>query len=187
MKKLLLLLSIITFACNTAVSQTKETSSEKLGSKKNSSEENLKEKINTALENWHKAAATANFDAYFGLMTEDGVFIGTDATENWQNKEFREFSKPYFDKGKAWSFSTLERNIYIEKDNNLAWFDELLSTQMGICRGSGVMEKVDGNWKVKHYVLSIAIPNDNVSAVTEIKKQTDSLLISKFKGSNREN
>ncbi len=187
MKKLILLLVMATFACNNSESQKDEASSEKLEIENASSEENIKETIDTALENWHKAAATANFDAYFDLMTKDGVFIGTDATENWQNKEFREFSKPYFDKGKAWNFTTLERNIYIQKENELAWFDELLSTQMGICRGSGVMEKVEGDWKVKHYVLSIAIPNDNVSEVTEIKKRTDSLLISKLKTSNIEN
>ena len=180
MKKLILLLLISTFACNNVSSQKNETSLEKSETKKMASIENLKEKINTALENWHKAAAAANFDEYFNLMTEDGIFIGTDASENWQNGEFREFSKPYFDKGKAWSFTTLERNIYIKEGNNLAWFDELLSTQMGICRGSGIMENVDGAWKVKHYVLSIAIPNDNVSQVTALKKQTDSLLISKL-------
>lgn len=117
-------------------------------------------------------------------MTQDGVFLGTDATENWQNEDFRAFSKPYFDKGKAWSFSTLERNIYTKANSDLAWFDELLSTQMGICRGSGVMEKVDGKWKVKHYVLSIAIPNDNVSEITALKKETDSVLIAKMKSSN---
>ncbi|WP_034919816.1 nuclear transport factor 2 family protein [Gillisia sp. CAL575] len=180
MNKLILLLLISAFACNNVQSQKNETSSEKSETKKIASKENSKEKINTALENWHKAAASANFDEYFNLMTEDGVFIGTDATENWQNKEFQEFSKPYFDKGKAWSFTSLERNIYTKKGNNLAWFDELLSTQMGICRGSGIMENVDGAWKVKHYVLSIAIPNDNVSEVTALKKQTDSLLISKL-------
>ena len=180
MKKLILLLLIATFSCNNANSQKEDASSEKSESEKMASEENSKEKINTALENWHKAAAEANYEAYFGLMTKDGVFLGTDATENWQNKDFREFSKPYFDKGKAWSFTTLERNIYTQKESDLAWFDELLSTQMGICRGSGVMENVDGNWKVKHYVLSIAIPNDDVSEVTAMKKQTDSLLIEKL-------
>lgn len=187
MKKLILLLLMATFACNNSNSQKDETPSEIAGTKKTASEENSKEKINTALDNWHKAAAEANFEEYFGLMTNDGIFIGTDASENWQNKEFREFSKPYFDKGKAWSFTTLERNVYNQDNTNLAWFDELLSTQMGICRGSGVMEKVDGAWKVKHYVLSIAIPNDDVAEVTAMKKQTDSLLISKLEMSNEEN
>ena len=67
--------------------------------------------INTQLEAWHKAAADADFDAYFDLMTDDAVFIGTDAEENWQLDQFKAFSKPYFDRGKAWSFSTLERTI----------------------------------------------------------------------------
>ncbi len=112
-----------------------------------------KEAINEVMEQWHAAAANANFDKYFGLMTSDGVFIGTDATENWQNQEFRNYAKPYFDKGKAWSFSTIERNIYLSDSNNIAWFDELLNTQMGICRGSGVLENEDGEWKIKHYVF----------------------------------
>jgi hypothetical protein len=46
-------------------------------------------------------AAEAKFDTYFDKMTEDAVFIGTDATENWGKPDFQEFAKPYFDKGKA--------------------------------------------------------------------------------------
>jgi len=136
-----------------------------------------KDSIYKVIEQWHAAATNANFEEYFGLMTEDGVFIGTDATENWQNKEFRAFAKPYFDQGKAWSFSTIERNIYTSDSNNTAWFDELLNTQMGICRGSGVLVNQDGAWKIKHYVLSIAIPNSNVSEVTQLKKEFDSIYI----------
>jgi len=136
-----------------------------------------KETINNILNDWHKAASDANFEAYFGLMTEDAVFIGTDATENWQNKAFKAFSKPYFDKGKAWSFTAIERNIYINNTNDFAWFDELLDTQMKICRGSGVLQKVDGKWKIKHYVLSITIPNKDVEKVIKIKESTDDQLV----------
>lgn len=141
--------------------------------------------INSTLDNWHKAASEANFEAYFNLMSADGVFIGTDATENWQNKAFKNFSKPYFDKGKAWSFTTIERNIYTNKTNDFAWFDELLDTQMKICRGSGVLEKVNGEWKIKHYVLSIAIPNENVNEVTKIKESFDNQLITILKKGDR--
>lgn len=139
-----------------------------------------KKSIDTMLISWHKAAANADFDAYFGNMTDDAVFIGTDATENWQNAEFRAFSKPYFDKGKAWTFTTLERNIYVDANKDIAWFDEHLKTQMGICRGSGVVIKVNGIWKIKHYVLSIAIPNENVSEITTMKKEWDSLQMQKM-------
>ena len=139
-----------------------------------SSSEIIKE-INNNLDTWHKAAAEANFESYFNLMTKDGVFIGTDATENWQNEAFKAFSKPYFDKGKAWSFKAIERNIYVSEDKNTAWFDELLDTQMKICRGSGVMKLEDNTWKITHYVLSIAIPNNHVNEVINIKKDFDSI------------
>lgn len=136
-----------------------------------------KSEIDHVLTQWHKAAAEANFQDYFDLMTKDGVFIGTDATENWQNKDFREFSKPYFDRGKAWDFKTLERNIYTEENAKTAWFDELLITQMGICRGSGVLQKTANGWRIAHYVLSITIPNENVAEITQLKKEFDQKLI----------
>lgn len=137
--------------------------------------------IKAVLDRWHQAAAAADFEAYFDEMAQDGVFIGTDATENWQNKAFRAFSKPYFDAGKAWSFSAVERHIYLNDTKNVAWFDELLDTQMELCRGSGVLKKVDGKWKIAHYVLSIAVPNENVSELVALKKERDSLLLIQLK------
>lgn len=144
-------------------------------------QEKEKEAVTTVLDAWHQAAADADFEAYFSKMTDDGVFIGTDAMENWQNSEFKEFSKPYFDKGKAWSFTALQRNIYLNETMDLAWFDELLDTQMKLCRGSGVLEKTDGGWKIAHYVLSIAVPNENVDAVVALKKVKDSVITQQLK------
>ncbi len=125
--------------------------------------------VDKILNDWHKAAAEANFKAYFDLMTEDAIFIGTDATENWNRKEFEDFSKPYFDKGKAWSFTAIERHVFFDSTGNLAWFDELLSTHMKICRGSGVMVKIGSEWKIKQYVLSMTIPNETSKSVIAIK------------------
>jgi len=140
-----------------------------------------KQKIHNVLDAWHKAAAKADFDTYFGKMTPKGVFLGTDATENWQNEEFKAYAKPHFDKGRAWSFTAVERNIYLNKRKDFAWFDELLDTQMKLCRGSGVLQKVDGTWKIAHYVLSIAVPNENVSELIALKKVSDSILTQKLK------
>ena len=140
-------------------------------------QDNEKVEIDAVLNAWHKAAADADFDSYFSKMTDKGVFIGTDATENWQNEEFKSYSKPYFDKGKAWSFTAVERNIYLGDSGEVAWFDELLDTQMKLCRGSGVVKKENGQWKIAHYVLSIAVPNENVSELIKLKKQKDSLLL----------
>jgi hypothetical protein len=132
------------------------------------------------IDAWHLAAVDADFDQYFSLMTKEGVFVGTDAGEHWENKAFKSFSKPYFNAGKAWSFTSLERHIY--HNDSAVWFDELLDTQMGICRGSGVLELEDGQWKIAHYVLSIAVPNDQVSKLLELKKAQDSISIMRLKG-----
>jgi ketosteroid isomerase-like protein len=138
--------------------------------------------VNQVIDQWHKAAANADFDTYINLMTTDAVFIGTDATENWQLAEFKRFAKPYFDRGKAWSFTSIERNIYTA--NGVVYFDELLSTQMGICRGSGILKKENGSYRIAHYVLSIAVPNENVESLTEMKKKWDAEQIDKRQRAN---
>lgn len=144
-------------------------------------QEQPKEAIDNVLDAWHKAAADANFDAYFNLMTDDAVFIGTDATENWNLTEFKAYSKPHFEKGKAWSFTAVERNVYVDNSGSFAWFDELLDTQMKLCRGSGILRKINGEWKIAHYVLSIAVPNENVSELIDIKREKDDVLLEKLR------
>ncbi|WP_218598253.1 nuclear transport factor 2 family protein [Polaribacter sp. NJDZ03] len=138
----------------------------------------IKTNANTLLDAWHKAASEANYEGYFGKMDSLSVFIGTDATENWSKTQFQKFSKPFFDKGKAWSFKPLERNIYVNEAKDFVWFDELLTTWMGTCRGSGVLEKKQNVWKIKHYVLSVEIPNNDIQAVILAKKKSDSIFLS---------
>ena len=127
-----------------------------------------KEEITQMLDNWHKAAANADQQAYFEGIDEDGIYIGTDATEIWTKQEFFEWSKPYFDKGKAWSFTAIKRNIYLSEDRSYAWFDELLQFTGGVFRGSGAICKKDGQWKIKHYVLSLPVPNEKFKGVMEV-------------------
>jgi SnoaL-like domain len=152
------------FFCTLAQAQNKETAV-----------------INAFLDNWHNAASEVRFNDYMNAMTDDAIFIGTDATENWIKKDFMTFAKPYFDKGKAWSFKALERHVYFDKTGRIAWFDELLSTQMKLCRGSGVLVKEGKFWKIKHYVLSMTIPNDNSDAVIQTKAVIEDTLIQNLK------
>ncbi|PXY41653.1 hypothetical protein DMB65_06815 [Flavobacterium cheongpyeongense] len=139
-----------------------------------------KDKINQTLDAWHKAAADVQFDAYFNAMTDDAVYIGTDATENWTKPDFKIWAKPYFDKGTTWNFTALERHLFFDESGKIAWFDELLNTQMKICRGSGVLVKVGKDWKIQHYVLSMTIPNDEVDAVVKVKTPIEDILIRKL-------
>jgi ketosteroid isomerase-like protein len=139
-----------------------------------------KDKINQTLDAWHKAAADVKFEAYFSALLDDAVYIGTDATENWTKPEFKTWAKPFFDKGTTWNFTALERHIFFDKSGKMAWFDELLNTQMKICRGSGVLVKIGKEWKIQHYVLSMTIPNDEVEAAIKIKAPIEDALIAKL-------
>ncbi|WP_445386105.1 nuclear transport factor 2 family protein [Robiginitalea sp. IMCC44478] len=145
-------------------------------------QQTAEQEVSQLLDQWHKAAAQADFEGYFNAMAEGANFIGTDATENWDKKEFMAFSKPYFDQGKAWSFSALERNIYIGASAEVAWFDELLDTWMQLCRGSGVAVRQNGEWKIAHYVLSLTVPNEKIEGAIALKKESDSLLMQQLAG-----
>ncbi len=92
-----------------------------------------------------------------------------------------EWAKPFFEKGKTWNFTSLKRNIYFSPDGNFAWFDELLDTQMKICRGSGVLEKKDGKWKIRQYVLSMTIPNEVADEVVATKSPMENPLLLKLR------
>lgn len=133
-----------------------------------------KTEINQTLDQWHNAAANADEDTFFGLMTTNAIFIGTDADENWQLQDFKKYALPHFKKGKAWTFIPQERNVYVNKNKNTAWFDEVLNSEhMGLCRGSGTLIKQDEQWKIAHYVLSILIPNESVKDVLKLKQSHD--------------
>jgi ketosteroid isomerase-like protein len=116
--------------------------------------------IHTFIDDWHKAAAAAHADLFFDSMADDCIYIGTDKTERWTKEQFRAFAKPYFDRGKAWDFKPYARDLHVTSDGKSAWFSELLTTWMGVCRGSGMLTKEKGKWQLKQYHLSVTIPND---------------------------
>ena len=115
-----------------------------------------------ALDDFHDAAAKADFDRYMRRWADRSVFLGTDATERWTGQEFPDFAAPHFDQskgGKGWTYHPRARRITaIDQDH--AYFDELLDhAKLSECRGSGVLGWEDGRWKVLKYNLSIPIPN----------------------------
>lgn len=134
-----------------------------------------KKQLNELLDNWHASAASADFKTYFGATTDDFVFLGTDPSERWTREQFMEFCRPYFEKGTAWDFKPKERNWIFSAGVDVAWFDEKLDTWMEECRGSGVVVKQDGKWKLAYYNLTVLIENTKVKEFIELKRkpQTD--------------
>lgn len=134
--------------------------------------ESLEAEINDFVNEWHKNAADVDL-RYFDKIADNGIYIGTDASELWTKKEFYDWAKKYFDSGKAWNFETIERNVYFSVDSTYSWFDEKLNTGLGLCRASGVLKKYEDEWKIEHYHLSIAIPNEKVDDIKNIIGKTD--------------
>ena len=129
----------------------------------------VRDSIAVVLDDFHAAAAAADFDRYFAHFTADGVFIGTDATEHWTTDEFRVYAKPSFDAGRGWTYVPRVRHIYLAPDGNTAWFDELLDNAgLGETRGTGVLVRTDGGWKVAQYHLTVPVPNSLVRRVVEM-------------------
>jgi ketosteroid isomerase-like protein len=119
-----------------------------------------KQEVGTLLDEWHKAAARADEEAYFNRLAPHSVFLGTDATERWGKEEFRKFAHPYFAKGQAWTFRAVRREVTLSPDGAVAWFDEELDTpNLGPARGSGVLVRDQGRWLIVQYNLSVPIPN----------------------------
>ena len=116
--------------------------------------------IHKFIDAWHLAATKADANAYFGAIADHGIFIGTDATERWNKNQFYTFAKPHFDKGKAWDFKAYGRSVHVSNDGRFVWFSELLTTWMGVCRGSGILEHTAQGWKIQQYHLSVTVQND---------------------------
>ncbi|MCX8210722.1 MAG: nuclear transport factor 2 family protein [Lewinella sp.] len=127
------------------------------------------EAIEALATGWHKAAADADSTIFFDAMTDDAVYIGTDKGEHWTKAQFLGFASPYFARGKAWDFNATERHIFYDPNQQVAYWDELLHTWMGPCRGTAVVKRDGPNgWKIAHYTLSVTVPNDKVEGFMEL-------------------
>ena len=115
--------------------------------------------IDALIDGLHQDAHEANFQTYFDRYSVDAIFLGTDKTERWTVEEFKAYAKPAFADGHGWTYTVVERNW--EGSGNIRWFDEILfNEKLGNCRGTGVVELIEGEWKIAHYALTMLVPNE---------------------------
>tara|TARA_B100001079_G_scaffold79335_1_gene68129 strand:+ start:1024 stop:1473 length:450 start_codon:yes stop_codon:yes gene_type:complete len=130
------------------------------------------EKLDVLLNGLHQDAHEGNYETYFERYTSDAVFLGTDKTERWTIQEFKEYAKPAFADGHGWTYEVVERNW--EGSGDTRWFDEILfNEKYGHCRGTGVVELINGEWKIAHYSLTLLIPNDIAAEVGSLTIEAD--------------
>lgn len=133
-----------------------------------------RQEIGRQLDDFHKRASLAQGTEYFDHFAPDAIFLGTDITERWTVDEFKAYAMPFFEKGKGWTYLPEERHIYLSKSGETAWFDETLKSQnYGATRGSGVLVKRNGEWKIAQYHLTVPVPNALLPKVVEMIEAGD--------------
>ena len=124
------------------------------------------DRVGEVIDAWHAAAARSDAEIYFGLMTDDAVFLGTDATERWDMAAFRAYAEPRFAEHNGWSMRSTRRTIEVEPHGQMAWFEEdLESDSLGPARGSGVLVRAPAGWRIAQYNLAITVPNEHFEDV----------------------
>lgn len=134
-------------------------------------QEDARKDVEKTLDLFHQYAANANGDAYFELMAEDMVYLGTDANERWSKSDFKAYALPYFKKGRGWLYVAQKRHVNLSQDGKHAWFDELLHNEKyGLVRGSGILSHSASGWKLRQYNLAFPIPNALANKVVKTIK-----------------
>jgi ketosteroid isomerase-like protein len=117
--------------------------------------------IELMLDDFHLAASESDAQRYFGHMSEDMIFLRTDATERWTKKQFQAYASDRFNHGQGWTYRPMARHVFLGPGSDVAWFDErVLNEKYGECRGTGALRKVAGVWLLSQYNLTIPVPND---------------------------
>ena len=133
--------------------------------------EDVTDELSKLLDDFHDAASKADYDRYFKHWSPASVFLGTDATERWVGMEFMQYAKKRFDTGKGWTYHPHDRHIQVAPGGEAGFFDELLENEKyGTCRGSGVIRRMEGQWWLMQYNLSIPVPNDLAERVVGLIK-----------------
>lgn len=123
-------------------------------------------RVHRVLDQFHAAASQADEKRYRELLSANAVFLGTDPRERWAGEAFREFVSSHFSRGQGWTYEPSGRSVEIAADGRTAWFDERLENESyGECRGTGVLQLRNGEWKIEQYSLSVPIPNELAAEV----------------------
>lgn len=122
--------------------------------------------VAAVLDDWHDAAARGDFDRYFAHYDPAGTFLGTDAGEVWDVPAFKDYARAPFADGVGWVLVPTRRSLRVAPSGQVAWFEENLESEgLGPCRGSGVLLRQDGRWRIAQYNLALTVPNARLAEV----------------------
>lgn len=128
--------------------------------------------IGNKMDDLHDAADKGDSIRYLNHFAKDGVFMGTDDWERWPYAEFAEYVNSRFKDGEGWSYKPVKRFTNFSDDQTMAWVDEILeSEKWGRFRGTAVLANTDMGWKLKHYSMTMLVPNETWMSVSPVTKK----------------
>ncbi|ABV86619.1 nuclear transport factor 2 family protein [Shewanella pealeana] len=126
------------------------------------SPESDKQQAAKVLDALNQYSSNADWDSYFALYDDKGIFIGTDVNEHWGKAEFEQYARPT----KGWRYDLTSRKM--TQHGDVILFDEILSSpSYGVSRGTGTLIKTVQGWKIAQYHLSFPIPNAIAKSITK--------------------
>lgn len=129
----------------------------------------IRASIDAVLDDFHAAAADADLERYFGHLAPGAIFVGTDASEVWTVDEFRAYAAPHFEAGRGWTYTPSNRRVdFAAGERSAALYEELTSAKYGTLRGSGTVVHDGVRWRILHYVMSFAVPNEVAPDLVEL-------------------
>ena len=89
------------------------------------------EAVGKVIDDFHDAAAHGDKERYFGHLTNDAVYLGTDEWERWPKyPDFDDYVNGRFKDGSGWTYKSVERTIRFNDRSDVAWFDEVLYSEI---------------------------------------------------------
>ncbi|MBL4673413.1 MAG: nuclear transport factor 2 family protein, partial [Arenicella sp.] len=129
-------------------------------------------RINLKMDDFHDAADKGDKTRYLNHFAKDGVFMGTDDWERWPYEAFSKYVNKHFKDGKGWSYTPIKRYTNLNNQKTFAWVDEIVeSEKWGRFRGTAVLENTEQGWKLKHYSLTVLVPNESWEGVSDLTKK----------------
>ena len=104
----------------------------------------------------------------FGHFAEGAVFVGTDASEHWDVEEFRAYAEPHFQGESAWTYVPQQRRLHLDGRGWCSFEEQLAHTTYGLMRGTGLLVREEGHWRISQYVLSFPVPNERAAEVVAL-------------------
>lgn len=121
-----------------------------------------------ALDTFHRAMADAETKAFISTLTPDAVLLGLGGNTRWEGEGLEVRIGEYFSRVPDVDIRVQQSEVRLSPDGSTAWFDESLLYNNGIAQGwgSGVLVKIDTDWKIAQYHLSPPPPSARTSTAS---------------------